>query len=62
MHTEQSLARAVVDAWMASKGHRLNILEGKHKYLGVGAAIRTAGPYVDWMGFFVQNFSQNAGP
>lgn len=33
-HTYASFARAIVAAWMASPGHRANILEPKLRYLG----------------------------
>jgi len=37
-HTYLSLAKAVVDQWMHSKGHRENILNSHYVYLGCGAA------------------------
>jgi len=33
-HTYASFARAIVEAWMASPGHRANILDPKLRYLG----------------------------
>jgi len=36
-HTYLSLAREVVRQWMASEGHRKNILNPVYKYLGCGA-------------------------
>jgi len=35
-YTYRSLARAIVDEWMASKGHRANILRREARQLGVG--------------------------
>ena len=37
-HTYLSLAKALVDQWMNSKGHRKNILNPDYTYLGCGAA------------------------
>lgn len=37
-HTYQSLAKAVVEQWLGSQGHRENILNAKLLFLGVGAA------------------------
>lgn len=40
VHTYASFARAIVEAWMNSPGHRANILEPKLRYLG--CAVRPA--------------------
>ena len=37
-HTYLSLAKAVVEQWMHSPGHRENILNGHYVYLGCGVA------------------------
>ena len=37
-HTYMSAAKALLNQWMNSPGHRKNILNTKFKYLGVGAA------------------------
>lgn len=37
LHTYASFARAVVEAWMNSPGHRANIMEPKLHYLGCAA-------------------------
>lgn len=36
MHTYESFAKALVSAWMNSKGHRQNILNSRYVYLGTG--------------------------
>ncbi|RKN06741.1 CAP domain-containing protein [Streptomyces radicis] len=43
-------ARAVMDAWMASEGHRANILNCDYTTLGVGAHFADGGPW------WTQNF------
>src|SRR5690606_13092160 len=37
-HSYRSLAEEVVDEWMASEGHRANILDPRARQLGVGVA------------------------
>lgn len=46
-----SSPREVVAGWMASPGHRANILNAKFKYLGVGVAYKGSTPY------YTQDFS-----
>jgi uncharacterized protein YkwD len=47
----QRTATAVVNAWMASPGHRANILKCSHKKIGVGVAFKSNGtPY--WVQMF----------
>ncbi|WP_190137802.1 CAP domain-containing protein, partial [Streptomyces longispororuber] len=41
----QTDARAVMDAWMNSPGHRANILNCDYKTLGVGAHFAPGGPW-----------------
>ncbi|MEU6079791.1 CAP domain-containing protein [Streptomyces sp. NPDC047108] len=41
----QQDAKAVMDAWMASPGHRANILNCDYKKLGVGAQFGDGGPW-----------------
>ncbi|MFF3640717.1 CAP domain-containing protein [Streptomyces sp. NPDC002564] len=41
----QADAKAVMDAWMNSSGHRANILNCEYKTLGVGAHFATGGPW-----------------
>ncbi|MEV0258425.1 CAP domain-containing protein [Streptomyces sp. NPDC050732] len=41
----QADARAVMDAWMNSEGHRANILNCDYKTLGVGAHFAPGGPW-----------------
>ncbi|MEV6316394.1 CAP domain-containing protein [Streptomyces sp. NPDC051776] len=41
----QQDAEAVVDAWMASPGHRANILNCDYKKMGVGAQFGEGGPW-----------------
>ena len=38
-HSEESLAREIVDGWMNSPGHRENILDSDYDRLGVGISI-----------------------
>jgi len=38
-HSEESLAREMVDGWMQSQGHRENILHKNYDRIGVGIAI-----------------------
>lgn len=38
-HTEESLARDIVDGWMASAGHRENILTSTYNKIGIGIGI-----------------------
>jgi uncharacterized protein YkwD len=42
-HSHASLAGSAVARWMASPGHRANILEGRFKRMGAGAAIDPQG-------------------
>ena len=41
----QADARAVMDAWMNSPGHRANILNCEYKSLGVGVHFGPGGPW-----------------
>nr|WP_228389985.1 CAP domain-containing protein [Streptomyces smaragdinus] len=41
----QANAQSVMDAWMASEGHRANILNCDFKTLGVGAYFASGGPW-----------------
>lgn len=46
-------AKAVMDSWMTSPGHRQNIMNGQYTHLGLGLARTSSGtPY------WVQNFSR----
>lgn len=38
-HSEESLARDIVDGWMSSAGHRQNILTATYDRIGIGVAI-----------------------
>ena len=42
-HTYAGFAKAVVDQWMASPGHRRNLLHQEPKFLGVGCRATTDG-------------------
>jgi uncharacterized protein YkwD len=42
----QSLARAQVDSWMGSPGHRANILNPTYSYIGVGTVKDSYGYYL----------------
>lgn len=44
VHTNASLAAAVVARWLASPGHRANILDPRFRRMGAGAAIDPLGP------------------
>lgn len=41
---ETATARAMVDAWMESEGHRINILRPEFRDIGIGARIAPADP------------------
>ena len=41
-HSEESLAREIVDGWMQSQGHRENILHKNYDRIGIGIAITSA--------------------
>lgn len=47
-----SVARTFVKMWMNSKGHRANLLSGKARTIGVGAARTSSGRW-----YVVQNFA-----
>lgn len=46
MHTGKTGAARVLRAWMASYGHRLNLMAGQMRYVGIGVARR--GDRVYW--------------
>ena len=48
----QKTAKAVMDAWMNSSGHRANILNANVKEIGVGAATSSGGT-IYWTQMFV---------
>lgn len=54
-HTYRSFARAVVAAWMASPGHRANILDRRLRYLGCAVRASRSQDGID-MVFAVQAF------
>ena len=41
MADEAAVAKEIVDGWMASQGHRENILDGSYDRIGVGVAINS---------------------
>ena len=55
-HTYASLARAMVDLWMASPAHRRNILDPKVRMVGSGAGFRAEAPYCGQF-YLSQNFA-----
>jgi uncharacterized protein YkwD len=55
-HTYASLARTVVGYWMASPGHRKNVLNRQVSMVGSGAALNTNAPYCGQF-FLSQNFA-----
>lgn len=56
-HTYSGMARAVVEQWMNSPGHRANILNTDFKYLGNGAAYYEKKSFYNMPHFmFTQNF------
>jgi uncharacterized protein YkwD len=62
-HTYLGLAKAALDMWMHSPGHRANILNPKFTYLGAGAAHYNNSGFFD-MDYFklTQNFASIKGP
>jgi uncharacterized protein YkwD len=62
VRSEIALAKAILKRWMASAGHKKNIVDQNLKYLGVGAAIWKRGKRANWRVVLVQNFSENSGP
>ena len=50
--TPQSVARAQVDSWMDSSGHRANILNPTYSYIGVGTAKDPYGYYISTQDFW----------
>jgi len=50
--TPQSVARAQVDSWMGSPGHRANILNPTYSSLGVGTAKDAYGYYISTQDFW----------
>ena len=56
---EQELAQSIVDGWMDSYGHRLNILDPDARRIGVGIAVEKTREYgqVGERFFATQNFS-----
>ncbi|NOX73850.1 MAG: CAP domain-containing protein [Alphaproteobacteria bacterium] len=55
-HSYASLARAVVTGWMASPGHRKNLLNGRIKLTGGGIAFDRAAPNCGRF-FITQNYA-----
>ncbi|MBP7000143.1 CAP domain-containing protein [Amaricoccus sp.] len=55
-HSYASLADAAVARWMASKGHRANILDPNFRRMGAGAAIDPGGPACGDV-YLAQNFA-----
>lgn len=55
-HTYGSLARRMVDLWMASPSHRANILDPKVRMVGSGAGFRPDAPYCGQF-YLSQNFA-----
>lgn len=61
-HTYLGVARAVVDQWMNSPGHRANILNGNYTYMGAGGAYFPDTGFYDMAKFkFTQNFASVRG-
>ena len=59
--TDQDMARALVEDWMDSPGHRANILDPQARRIGVGVYIKETVKYGRWVGetvFATQNFSE----
>ena len=59
--TDQDMARALVEDWMDSPGHRANILDPQARHIGVGVYIKETVKYGRWVGetvFATQNFSE----
>jgi uncharacterized protein YkwD len=50
--TPQSVARAQVDSWMGSSGHRANILNPTYSYIGVGTVKDGYGYYISTQDFW----------
>jgi uncharacterized protein YkwD len=48
--------RQIVDLWMASEGHRANILNPSLREIGIGSAIGTPSKEFPTGGTFTQNF------
>lgn len=55
-HSYASLARYVVDLWMASAGHRRNILDQRVSMVGSAAALNVAAQYCGQV-YLAQNFA-----
>ena len=55
-HSYASLARHAVNLWMASSGHRRNILDRKVTMVGSAAAVDTSAPYCGQV-YLSQNFA-----
>lgn len=55
-HSYASLARHAVNLWMASSGHRKNILDRKVKLVGSAVALNPGAPYCGQV-FLSQNFA-----
>ena len=57
--SEEELAKKIVDSWMASKGHRANILDPSYKKIGVGVHLEsgTTSSPIDVVAWSTQNFS-----
>lgn len=54
-HTYASLALAVAGSWMASSGHRKNLLNTRISYIGAGVAFDPSRPYCGRF-FITQNY------
>jgi uncharacterized protein YkwD len=52
LDTSQSVARAQIDSWMNSPGHRANILNPTYSYIGVGTAKDAYGYYISTQDFW----------
>lgn len=55
-HSYQSIARAVVNSWMLSPGHRKNILNKAFKKVGTAMAVDSNAPFCGDL-LFTQNFT-----
>src|SRR5207245_5251859 len=49
---------SVMQAWMASPGHRANILNSAFTQIGIGAAVN---PNSQWKSYWTQDFGVRAG-
>lgn len=56
VHTYATLARQIVNGWMASEPHRRNILDSRVDKVATGAAVEPNGPYCGRV-WFTQSFA-----